>query len=181
MRTQERKARSREYQWKFRENVYTDDEWKTIALLHPAEQPGIGNWFREQLAEYELQLEQLFWKHIDTDLTDRQKEICILLKMAILQNEVIAERVPELATQQDGAQEWIAKKLNVLQCTINTAIRGGFFYEGGVAKRWGGIAQRLSKLIHNDPEMQNIIQTMSDLGADECSLRLPHWRCFRKL
>lgn len=180
MHTMERTARSWKYQSSIRESTYSEDEWRTIALLNPVEQ-SVAEWLKEELTEYDLQLEQMFWKHIDTHLTDKQKEICVLLKMAILQNEILSEKVPELSTEQEGAQQWIANKLNVLQCTINIAIKGRFFYQGGVARRWGGIATKLAKIIAQDTDMQNIIQTMTDLGADDCSARLPHWRCFKKL
>lgn len=100
----------------------------------------------EELLELREQLRLAFWRLVDTELTERQREVLHL-------------------TADEFTQTEIAKMLNVNQSSITKSIHGNCDYSKG-RRVYGGAKKKLAKLIMKDEEIQAIFLKISEL--DNC-------------
>lgn len=142
-----RKNRSDSYQW-----ILVECPCSPEMLTEVSDADGIGAqlnpWgYNEELLELKDQLKKAFWRIVDTQLTDRQKEVIHLYAEGFTQTE-------------------IAKKLNVNQSSITKSINGNCDYRNG-KKVYGGARKKIKKISDNDQEIQEIFAKMADLQSDE--------------
>lgn len=99
--------------------------------------------YNEEVHELKEQLRVAFWRIVDTQLTDRQRDV--------------------LKLYADGdTQIEIAKKLNVNQSSITKSINGNCDYRNG-KRFYGGSKRRIAKLAGKDPEIQEILKRINEL------------------
>ena len=102
-----------------------------------------SGFYNEELLDLKEQLVAAFWRIIKTKLTPRQCEVIELYAQGLTQTE-------------------IAKKLNVNQSSITKSINGNCDYRNG-KKIYGGAKKKLRRIAAQDPEIQEIIQQMSEI------------------
>ncbi len=141
-----RKNRSDSYQW-----ILVECPCSPEMLTEVADSEGIGAqlnpWgYNEELLELKDRLKVAFWRIVDTQLTDRQKEVIHLYAEGFTQTE-------------------IAKKLNVNQSSITKSINGNCDYRNG-RKVYGGARKKLKKIAEKDEEIQEILARMADIQSD---------------
>lgn len=142
----ERKNRSDRYQY-----VLVESPCSPEMMSEFAESDGIRSrlnpWgYNEELMDLKDQLKEEFWRLVDTKLTPRQREVIRLYAEGFTQIE-------------------IAKKLNVNQSSITKSINGNCDYRNG-KKIYGGAKKKLSKLIEQDPKIQEILTQMAEIQED---------------
>lgn len=153
---------SQKYQYLFREVLTTPFEMHDY---YTCSQMDILNRLNEnEVIELEKQLEDRLWQLIDTRLTRKQVAACQILKLAINENQ---------------GQVWMANQLGVNQSSIAKYFIGNTCYKGGVVKRYGGIAAKLTKIIQNDEVIHSLLYKLEDMETGD--LRLPHYTCFRRI
>jgi len=101
---------------------------------------------REELMDLKAALNTEFWRLVDTELTDRQKEVLHLYADGYTQIE-------------------IAKKLNVNQSSITKSINGNCDYRNG-RRVYGGAKKRLRKLSEQDPKIREIFRKIAEIQAE---------------
>ena len=141
-----RKNRSDSYQW-----ILVECPCSPEMLTEVADSEGIGAqlnpWgYNEELLELKDRLKVAFWRIVDTQLTDRQKEVIHLYAEGFTQTE-------------------IAKKLNVNQSSITKSINGNCDYRNG-RKVYGVARKKLKKIAEKDEEIQEILARMADIQSD---------------
>ena len=141
-----RKNRADSYQW-----ILVECPCSPEMLTEVADSEGIGAqlnpWgYNEELLELKDRLKVAFWRIVDTQLTDRQKEVIHLYAEGFTQTE-------------------IAKKLNVNQSSITKSINGNCDYRNG-RKVYGGARKKLKKIAEKDEEIQEILARMADIQSD---------------
>jgi DNA-binding CsgD family transcriptional regulator len=106
---------------------------------------------REKMMDLREQLKKEFWRLVDTELTDRQREILHLRAEGYTQIE-------------------IAKKLHVNQSSITKSINGNCDYKmkgsGKKARRYGGSERRLQKLAKQDEKILAILVLMAEIASE---------------
>lgn len=142
----ERKNRSDRYQY-----VLVESSCSPEMMCEFAESDGIRSrlnpWgYNEELMDLQEKLRKEFWRLVDTKLTSRQREVIRLYADGLTQIE-------------------IAKKLNVNQSSITKSINGNCDYRNG-KKIYGGAKKKLSKLIEQDLEIQEILTQISEIQED---------------
>lgn len=108
------------------------------------------NKYNEELLDLREQLKKEFWRLVDDNLTERQKEVLHLYA-------------------EGNTQIEIAKKLNVNQSSITKSINGNCDYSRGNSNRvyYGGSVRRIRKLAAVDHKIQEILKKMAELGSDD--------------
>lgn len=99
--------------------------------------------YNEEILELKDKLRAAFWRIVETQLTQRQKEVIRLYAEGYTQIE-------------------IAKKLNVNQSSITKSINGNCDYRNG-RRVYGGARKKLKKIADKDPEIQEILKKISEL------------------
>jgi len=147
MKADRSKNRSDRYQYVLVESV-CDPE----TLAEFAESDGITakiNSFNvsEEYFELKDKLKEAFWRIVNTELTERQREV---IKLYI-----------EGYTQME-----IAKKLNINQSSVTKSINGNCDYKNG-RKNYGGAKKKLKRVAESDPEIQAILKRMAEIREEE--------------
>jgi predicted DNA-binding protein YlxM (UPF0122 family) len=101
----------------------------------------------EEYYDLKEQLTKEYWRLINEQLTDRQKQVLRLYADGYTQIE-------------------IAKMLNVNQSSITKSINGNCDYKNG-KRNYGGSAKKLNKLAHLDEKIQEILKKMAEIKQDE--------------
>ncbi len=102
--------------------------------------------YSEELFELKDSLRKATWEIIDTQLTDRQKEVLHLCADGYTQIEV-------------------AKKLKVNQSSITKSLHGNCDYRNGRVS-YGGSIRRLKRLISKDTSIQELLKRIAELQDD---------------
>lgn len=106
----------------------------------------------EMLMDLKDELRIEFWRVVDTQLTDRQRDVLHLIAEGKTQVEV-------------------AKALGVNQSSITKSINGNLnTYNKTLSNKiihYGGSARRLRKLITSDLEIQKILKSIAELHDEE--------------
>ena len=105
-----------------------------------------GGRYSDELLDLRDQLKEEFWRLVDTELTERQREVIHLWAEGYTQTE-------------------IAKKLNVNQSSITKSINGNCDYRNG-KKVYGGANKKLKKLVSKDEKIQGILARIAELEQD---------------
>lgn len=139
-----RKNRSDRYQPIFAELPYSNE-----MMAEFAEAEGLVTNYslddHERLLDLKEALKIEFWRLVDTQLTDRQRQVIRLCSKGKTQIE-------------------IAKMLNVNQSSITKSINGNCDYRNG-RKIYGGAKKKLCRLADRDPVIQKIIAEMVDIRS----------------
>jgi DNA-binding CsgD family transcriptional regulator len=120
-------------------------------LTEVADSDGIGAQlnpfgYNEELLELKEQLKAAFWRIVETQLTERQKQVIKLYSKGLTQTE-------------------IAKKLGVNQSSITKSINGNCDYRSG-KKVYGGARKKLRKIAEKDEEIQSILLRISEIQGN---------------
>ena len=102
--------------------------------------------YNEERHELKEQLRLAFWRIVDTQLTERQKQVIHLYAKGLTQIE-------------------IAKQLDVNQSSITKSINGNCDYRNG-KKIYGGAKKKLKRIADKDPEIQEILKRMEEIQSD---------------
>ena len=113
--------------------------------------------YSEDLLDLEDELKKEFWRIVEEELTDRQKEVLRLYAEGLTQTE-------------------IAKKLHVNQSSVAKNVGGNQMYSNSDSKTtkttktpkrtYGGSKRKLKKIIEIDPRITDILQKMAAIRAD---------------
>ncbi len=138
--------RSNAYQWIILESPTPPDQ-----ILEYSDSQGFcglsnSNVYQEELYELQERLNVELWRIIDTELTDRQKQVLKLLA--------------EGKTQMD-----IAKMLNVNQSSVTKSVNGNTDYRNG-KKTYGGAKKKIQKIASKDPKVQEILKRIEELQEE---------------
>lgn len=93
--------------------------------------------YNETLIDLEEQLKVEFWRIVNTQLTERQRDVIRLYADGYTQME-------------------IAKKLKVNQSSITKSLNGNVDYKNG-KRVYGGSHKKINKIIENDPKIKEIL------------------------
>jgi predicted DNA-binding protein YlxM (UPF0122 family) len=146
----DRNVRSQAYQSLFCETTYSHEmlssfsnEESISARLNPFE-------YDERLIELEEELKVAFWKIVNEQLTDRQKDVIKLYADGYTQCE-------------------IARKLNVNQSSITKSLNGNADYRAGKAHKrsFGGSKKKLNRIIDTDEKIIEILRKMAELRSEK--------------
>lgn len=145
--TDRTKNRSDTYQY-----VLLESPCSPEMLTEVADSDGIGAQlnpfgYNEELLELKDQLKAAFWRIVDTELTDRQKEVIHLYSSGLTQTE-------------------IAKLLGVNQSSITKSINGNCDYRNG-RKVYGGARKKIKKIVEKDTEIQQILKRIAEIQDGE--------------
>lgn len=102
--------------------------------------------YNEELLQLEDQLKKQMWHIINTQLTNRQKEILLLWNDGYTQME-------------------IAKILNVNQSSVTKSLNGNYDY--ATNKRYGGVQKKLKKIVENDPVIQDLLEKIEECRTEK--------------
>ena len=140
------KNRSDRYQY-----VLVESPCSPEMMAEVADADGFGGiispQIKEEVAELREQLKKEFWRLVDEELTERQREVIRLYAQGYTQIE-------------------IAKKLNVNQSSITKSLNGNCDYRNG-KKIYGGARKKLRRLAAKDPKITAILQQIADLLDDD--------------
>ncbi len=141
-----KKNRSDSYQWILLESPCSPEmltEFSDAQGLH-----GVMNYaeYNEELYELKDKLRTAFWRIIDTQLTNRQRQVIRLYADGYTQIE-------------------IAKMLNVNQSSITKSINGNCDYRNG-KKIYGGAKKKLRRIASKDPEIQEILSKIAEIQSE---------------
>jgi DNA-binding CsgD family transcriptional regulator len=102
--------------------------------------------YDESVLELEDRLKDEFWRIVDSQLTERQREVLHLLKQGKTQMEV-------------------AKELGVNQSSVTKSLHGNVSYDLGKdnKKTYGGSRKRLNKIFEEDEVIQEILHLIHEL------------------
>lgn len=138
------KNRSDRYQALFAELPYSND-----MMAEFVERDGEGDILsdeqREALLDAKEDLRQAFWRIVETELTDRQKEVIKLHCEGYTQTE-------------------IAKELNVNQSSITKSINGNCDYKNG-KRVYGGAKRKIARIAEKDPEVIEILKRINEISS----------------
>ncbi|HVI40222.1 MAG TPA: LuxR C-terminal-related transcriptional regulator [Anaerovoracaceae bacterium] len=141
-----KKNRSDRYQW-----VLVEAPCSPEMLTEFSDAQSIGGKlnhyiYNEELYDLQERLKDAFWRIIDTQLTQRQREVLRLYADGYTQIE-------------------IAKKLKVNQSSITKSINGNCDYRNG-KKIYGGAKKKLKRIASKDPEIQAILKRIAEIQDD---------------
>lgn len=142
-----KKNRSDRYQ-----NIFAETACSPEMMAEVAESQGLTgksnlSAYNEKLMDLQDQLRDAFWRIINTQLTQRQREVLKLYADGYTQIE-------------------IAKKLKVNQSSITKSINGNCDYRNG-KKIYGGAKKKLRRIAAKDSEIQSILKQIADIQDDE--------------
>lgn len=139
------KNRSDHYQ-----NIFAELPYSNEMMAEFAERDGINMKndpeLRERYLDAKERLRAAFWRLIDDELTERQREVLKLYCKGLTQIE-------------------IARKLNVNQSSITKSINGNCDYRNG-KRIYGGAKKKLIRLVEKDKEIQEILLELTDINAE---------------
>jgi len=139
------KNRSDRYQSLFAELPYSAE-----MMAEFAEQEGIISRndpeLRERYLEAKDRLRIAFWRLVDEQLTERQREVMKLYCECFTQIE-------------------IARKLNVNQSSVTKSINGNCDYRNG-KRIYGGAKKKLRRLAEKDEEIKGILKELMEINAE---------------
>jgi len=139
------KNRSDRYQSLFAELPYSNEMMSQLA-----EQEGVltrnDPELRERYLEAKERLRLAFWRLVDDQLTERQREVMKLYCAGFTQIE-------------------IARKLNVNQSSITKSINGNCDYRNG-KRIYGGAKKKLRRLAEKDKEIQGILAELVEINSE---------------
>ncbi len=156
-------SRSGKYQDSYRQHLFESYDALPIEYLTHDQQQA-NSLEIEQLWELEHDLQDIMWYLIETNLSQHQVATLHLLKLAILSGE---------------GQTWMAEQMGINQSNIPKILHGTDQYVGGQVKRYGGIQKKLEKIIQNCPLIRTKMKEIEAMNHEV--VRLPHFRCFRKI
>lgn len=137
------KNRSDRYQSLYTELPYSNE---MMAELAEREMTRSDPELRERYLDAKERLRIAFWRLVDEQLTDRQREVMKLYCAGYTQIE-------------------IARKLNVNQSSITKSINGNCDYRNG-KRIYGGAKKKLRRLVDKDPEIKEIIAELAEINAE---------------
>jgi hypothetical protein len=138
--------RSNAYQWVILESPAPPEQILEYSDSHGFCGLASSGEYQEQLYELQEQLKAELWRIIETELTERQKQVLKLLA--------------EGKTQMD-----IAKMLSVNQSSVTKSVNGNTDYRNG-KKTYGGAKKKIQKIAAKDPKVQEILKKIEDLQED---------------
>lgn len=138
--------RSNAYQWVILESPAPPEQILEYSDSHGFCGLASSGEYQEQLYELQEQLKAELWRIIETELTERQKQVLKLLA--------------EGKTQMD-----IAKMLGVNQSSVTKSVNGNTDYRNG-KKTYGGAKKKIQKIAAKDPKVQEILKKIEDLQED---------------
>lgn len=98
----------------------------------------------EQLLDLKEKLRKRFWSIVESQLTDRQKQVIKLSCDGFTQNE-------------------IAKQLGINQTSVHKVISGNLDYKNKNGKRrYGGALKKIKKICQMDEEIQDILKEIQE-------------------
>jgi DNA-binding CsgD family transcriptional regulator len=140
-----KKNRSDRYQPLFAELPYSND-----MMADFSERYGLYDNYkpedRERLMDLREDLKKEFWRLVDTELTERQREVLHLYAQGFTQIE-------------------IAKKLKVNQSSITKSINGNCDYRKQKVV-YGGTKKKIRKLSETDPKIQEIMREIAEIHSE---------------
>ncbi len=140
-----KKNRSDHYQWVLLESPCSPEMITEVADSGSFSQLNPFS-YNEELLELQDKLKAAFWRIIENNLTERQKEVIKLYAQGKTQTE-------------------IAKMLNVNQSSITKSINGNCDYRNG-RKIYGGALKKIKKIADKDPEVLDILKNIAELSYD---------------
>lgn len=142
---EKRKTRSSAYQWILLETVCSNDMMEAFGnedsiynRLNPFH-------YNEDLMELEDQLKVEFWRVVNDNLTERQRDVLKLLSEGLTQSEV-------------------GSKLGVNQSSITKNLHGNTSTDLTV---YGGSKKKLRKIIEGDDRIQAILEKIRELRIEK--------------
>jgi len=142
-----RPNRSDKYQYLINEVTITNEFMESFSnvssishMLNPFE-------YSEELENAKEELKKEVWKLAKTVMTDNQFKIFGMLSQGLTQWE-------------------IAKILDVNQSSITKSVNGNIDYKNG-QKIYGGFMKKMKKAVSESPEIQNILNKISDLTYEK--------------
>ncbi len=159
----ERESRSDKYQWQILELTYPSETWQSLDQMQSLRA------YQERIDTLRYQMEALInldgylwkemWVMIDTQCTPHQSKIAHL-------------------TYEGKTQMEIAAILDVCQSSVHKSLHGNLDYRvSGQAKRYGGLAHKLGKLIPFSGEVHRVMKQMFGMDEQGCT---PVYICFRQ-
>lgn len=141
-----KKNRSDRYQW-----VLVEAPCSPEMLTEFSDAQSLGGklnhiTYNEELYDLQDRLKDAFWRIINTQLTQRQREVLRLYADGYTQIE-------------------IAKKLKVNQSSITKSINGNCDYRNG-KKIYGGAKKKLKRIASKDLEIQSILKRILEIQDD---------------
>lgn len=139
------KNRSDRYQSIFAELPYSNEMMSQLA----EQEGGLTRndpELRERYLEAKERLRLAFWRLVDEQLTERQREVMKLYCAGFTQIE-------------------IARKLNVNQSSITKSINGNCDYRNG-KRIYGGAKKKLRRLAEKDKEIQGILAELVEINSE---------------
>jgi DNA-binding CsgD family transcriptional regulator len=151
----ERPSRSQSYQYLIAETSVSLEFLESFQgtqsigfMLNPWE-------YNEEVEELRDQLKVEFWKLAEKVLTPRQYQIICMLRAGMTQQEI--------ANHYGIQQSCITKSLNGNTVYVNANGRD----EKYIGKRYGGIIQKLTRIIDKDPIFLELFQKITDLQTEK--------------
>ncbi len=140
------KNRSDSYQ-----HVLLESPCSPEMLMEVCDADGIGAQlnpfgYNDELIELKEKLKVEFWRVVDSELTERQKEVLHLYAQGLTQTE-------------------IAKLLGVNQSSVTKSLHGNTDYRNG-KRVYGGAKKKIRKIIEKDSEIQKILLRISEIADD---------------
>lgn len=138
--------RSSEYQYKLVEIACSPDQ-----ITEVSDTVGIGAQlnpfgYNEEFLELKEKLRLAFWRLVEDNLTERQRQVIQLYS-------------------QGNTQIEIAKFLGVNQSSITKSMNGNTDYKNG-KKVYGGAKKKLIKIAQKDPEIKEIFARMAEIQSN---------------
>lgn len=142
-----RKTRSAAYQQLFHERIVASELLESFA-----EDDGVYKRlnpfaYNDDIAELEEELKKEFWRIVETELTERQRDVIKLSCQGLTQIE-------------------IAKELNVNQSSVTKSIHGNTCYSTGKLS-YGGSLKKIKKIVEDDEAIQKILKKINDLREED--------------
>lgn len=138
--------RSDKYQWilletPFSQELLTEfsDAQGMTGILNSSE-------YSEELFQLKERLRLAFWRIIDGELTERQREVIRMLADGYTQVEV-------------------AKKLSVNQSSITKSVHGNCDYKHG-KRVYGGAKKKLRRIADEDSEIKEILARIAEIQSE---------------
>jgi len=156
-------GRSYNEQYKFHEATYSEIEWKTIDMLQ------VMSMWQEHTLELRADLE--YCMDLEEDLA---KELFALIFMNGTDQQIqVSKMIINGLTQQE-----IARKLGInSQSNIHKVLMGNIDYSTNETKKYGGLANKLTKLLHKSRPIQKI---MKEIHKTDSSCYLPFYSTFQR-
>lgn len=131
------------------QHLFTEQPHSNEMMAEFSEAQGLSDNYkpedRERLLDLREELRMEFWRLAKENLTERQFQVIELLSQGYTQIE-------------------IAKQLHVNQSSITKSVNGNCDYRNG-RKVYGGAKKKLRRLSDKDPQIQEIIQKITEIHS----------------